>query len=323
MRPLRPPPPLRLPAKPVFAMPAPTAPKEELFDAEFLDRLRALFLRLRKRKQLRRKGLQNTPATGFTREFKDFRHYTPKDDFRAIDWRLYARLDRLFIRLYEEIQEFHVHIVIDTSASMVEPFPEKRLTSLKLAVALAYMGLVGHHRVSLHGIGSSLTPPPPPMKGQGSLQRVLDFARDLEYGGLTDLERCFQDFQPGKQRYGIIFVISDLYGRDIDEAREAIRHASAWPGEIHFIQVFHPWEEKPDVEGEIELYDVETQEYRRLWFTPGDRERYEKRFGQFLDDIEKTCQARQIDYQRWRTDYPFDELFLDLLSRGSALAGNS
>ena len=306
-----------------MSLPPSPSSQEELFDAEFLDRLRALFLRLRKRKQLRRKGLQSTPATGFTREFKGFRHYTPKDDFRSIDWRLYARLDRLFIRLYEEIQEFHVHIVVDTSGSMMEPFPDKRLTSLKLAVALGYMGLVGHHRVSLYSIGDHLADPPPPLKGQGSFQRVLDFAKDLKYGGLTDLKRCFQDFQPGKRRYGIIFVISDLYGRDINEAREAIHHASAWPGEVHFIQVFHPWEEKPDVDGEIELFDVETQEHRRLWFTARDRERYEATYQAFLNDVETTCQSRQIDYQRWRTDYPFDELFLDLLSRGSALAGSS
>jgi len=300
-----------------------TNSQEELFDADFLDRLRALFLRLRKRKQLRRKGLQSTPATGFTREFKDFRHYTPKDDYRSIDWRLYARLDRLFVRLYEEIQEFHVHIVVDTSGSMVEPFPEKRLTSLKLAVALGYMGLVGHHRVSMYSLGERIADPLPPMKGQGSLQRVLDFGRELKFGGLTDLNRSFQEFQPGRRRYGIIFVISDLYGRNVNEAREAIRHASAWPGEVHFIQIFHPWEEKPDVEGEIELLDVETQEHRRMWFTPRDRERYEITFQAFLNDIEKSCQSRQIDYQRWRTDFPFDELFLDLLSRGSALAGSN
>ena len=91
---------------------------DEIFDADFLDRLRAMALRLRKRKQLRKKGMQQTPATGYTREFKDFRSYTQNDDFRSIDWRLYARLDRLFIRLYEEIQEFHVHVVVDTSASM-------------------------------------------------------------------------------------------------------------------------------------------------------------------------------------------------------------
>jgi uncharacterized protein (DUF58 family) len=294
--------------------------EDELFDAEFLERLKALFLRLRKRKQLRKKGIQSSPATGFTREFKDFRHYTGNEDYRAIDWRLYARLDRLFIRLYEEIQEFHVHIVVDTSGSMVEPFPEKRTTSLKIAVALAYMGLVGHHRVSLYSIGEKVGEPPPPMKGQGSLQRVLDFANGLEFGGLTRLDKCFQDFSPSRRRYGIIFVISDLYGSDVNEAREAIRHASTWPGEVHFIQVYHPWEEKPDLDGEIELVDVETKEQRRLWLTPRDRKRYEERYQQFLDDIGKSCQERQIDYQKWRTDLPFDDLFLDLLSKGSALA---
>lgn len=297
---------------------------EELFDPEFLDRLRALFLRLRKRKKLRRRGLQSTPATGFTREFKDFRHYTPRDDYRAIDWRLFARLDRLFIRLYEEIQEFHVHVVVDTSASMEQPFPEKKAAALKLMVALAYMGLVGHHRVSLYSIGEKVDEPPPPLKGQGSLQRVLDFARGLEFDGLTDLNRCFEDFQPSRRRYGVIFVISDLYGREVDEAKEAIRHSSAWPGEVHFIQVYHPWEERPDLEGEIELVDVESHEQRRLWFTPRDRKKYEERYQLFLREIERSCQSRQVDYQRWRTDAPFDEMFLELLSRGSVLAsGNS
>lgn len=297
-----------------------TTTEEELFDPEFLERLRVLFLRLRKRKQLRRKGLQSTPATGFTREFKDFRHYTPRDDYRAIDWRLYARLDRLFVRLYEEIQEFHVHVLVDTSGSMEHPHPEKRGDALRLAVALAYMGLVGHHRVSLYSMGEEVGEPTPPLKGQGSLQRVLDFATGLEFGGVTDIEKCFKTFQPSRRRYGVIFVISDLYGKEVDEAREAIRHAATWPGEVHFIQVHHPSEEAPDLEGEIELVDVESGEHRRLWLTPRDRRRYEERYRRFLAEIEAACRARQIDYQQWRTDFPFDDMFLDLLSRGSALA---
>ncbi|MDF1754963.1 MAG: DUF58 domain-containing protein [Verrucomicrobiales bacterium] len=299
---------------------ATTSTDDEIFDAEFLDRLRALFLRLRKRRQLKKKGIQNTPASGFTREFKDFRHYTPRDDYRAIDWRLYARLDRLFIRLYEEIQEFHIHVVTDTSASMGEPFSEKRNTALKLTVALSYLGLVGQHRVSVYEMGEKISDPLPPMKGQGNIQRIIDHARRLEFTGTTNLERCFKDFQPSRQRYGIIFVISDLYGQGIEEAREAIRHASGWPGEVHFIQVFHPWEEKPDLEGEIQLFDVETKEQRRLWFTPKDKIRYEENYRKFVEGIEQACQDRHIDFQPWRTDFPFEEVFLELLSRGSALA---
>lgn len=296
---------------------------EEIFDADFLDRLRALFLRLRKRRQLRKKGIQSTPATGFTREFKDFRHYTPNDDYRAIDWRLYARLERLFIRLYEEVQEFHIHVLVDTSASMETPFGDKRLTALKLGVALSYLGLVGQHRVSLYQMGERVIEGLPPQKGQGNIQRIIDYAKRLEYGGLTDLNRCFTEFQPSRRRYGIFFVLSDLYGRGVDEAQEAIRHASTWPGETHFIHIFNPWEQHPDLDGEIELVDVETQEHRRLWFTRRDRKKYEERFELFLKEIEHTCKSRQIDYQRWRTDLPFEELFLDLLSRGSALASGS
>lgn len=297
--------------------------EDEIFDAEFLDRLRALFLRLRTRRQLKKKGIQNTPASGFTREFKDFRHYTPNDDYRAIDWRLYARLDRLFIRLYEEIQEFHIHVVTDTSASMGAPFEDKRVTALKLTVALSYLGLVGQHRVSVYEMGEQVSDPLPPMKGQGNIQRVIDFAKSLEFAGATNLEQSFKHFQPSRQRYGIIFVISDLYGQGVEEARAAIRHAAGWPGEVHFIQVFHPFEEKPDLEGEIQLVDVETNEQRRLWFTAKDRERYQKNYQAFIDGIASECQKRQIDYQPWRTDFPFEEVFLELLSRGSALASSS
>jgi len=296
---------------------------DDLFDPEFLDRLRAMFLCLKKRKQLRKKGIQSTPATGFTREFKGFKHYTPRDDYRAIDWQLYARLDRLFVRLYEEIQEFHVHIVIDTSASMAQPFAEKRQTAQKLAVALGYMGLVAHHRVSLYSIGESVSDPVAPLKGQSSLQRVLDHVGGLSFQGQTNLDRAFRDFRPSRRRYGIIFVISDLYGRDIEEATRSIKHASLWPGEVHFLHVNHRWEEDPDLDGEIELLDVETGEQRRLWFTPRDRKRYQSCYNEFIEGIQKECQSRHIDYQRWRTDDPFDDLFLDLLSRGSALAAGA
>jgi hypothetical protein len=99
--------------------------RAELFDPGFLDRLRMLALRLRKRRQLLRRGSQSTPATGFTREFKDYRHYTPREDYRAIDWRLYARLDKLFVRLYEETQELNLHILVDTSTSMAAALSRK------------------------------------------------------------------------------------------------------------------------------------------------------------------------------------------------------
>jgi uncharacterized protein (DUF58 family) len=300
-------------------MPAPDSP--ELLDPAFIDRLRALILRLRKRRQLRKRGLQSTPATGFTREFKDFRHYTQHDDFRAIDWRLFARMERLFIRLYEEVQEFHVHILLDTSESMRSPHGEKRSTGMKLAVALAALGLLGQHRVSLYTMRERIVAELPPLKGHASLRRVIDHVAAIEFGGTTDLERCFAEFRPSRQRFGIIFVISDLFGSEPASALRALARTGTWPGEPHIVHLYHPLDRRPDLEGEIELVDVETGEARRMWLTRREAGRYEAAFDAFVHAVERECLSRRIDYMAWPTALAFEDTFLALFSRGSALAG--
>ena len=105
---------------------------------------------------------------------KNVVHYTRSDDFRNIDWRLFARIERLFVKLYEETQEFHVHILVDRSASMADPFPRKRRATLRLAVALAYLGLMNQHQVSLLSFGDSLRTELPPLRGQGHIHRILE-----------------------------------------------------------------------------------------------------------------------------------------------------
>lgn len=297
--------------------------REELFDAAFLDRLRLLALRLRKRRQLMRRGSQSTPATGFTREFKDYRHYTPREDYRAIDWRLYARLDKLFVRLYEETQELNLHLLIDTSASMARPHPEKRRQALRFAVALAYLGLAGQQRVSLYSLADTVRQELPPLRGQGNIEKIIQSVTRLNFDGFTDLQRSFEDFRPTRQRFGVIFVISDFFGREVGSATEAVSRAATWPGECHFLQIVHPLERTPDLEGEVELAEVETGERRRFWLTRRDVQRYTETFDAFADNLSRACASRRIDFFQCATDEPFEDRFLDLLVRGSALAGGA
>ncbi len=302
-------------------MPSETLVRDDLFDAAFLDRLRSLAVRLRKRRSLMRRGAQSTPATGFTREFKDYRHYTPREDYRAIDWRLYARLDKLFVRLYEETQELNLHILVDTSGSMAEPFGEKRRQALRFAVALAYLGLAGQQRVSLHSLNDTVRQELPPLRGQGNIEKIIQAATRLKYGGFTDLERGFTEFRPTRQRYGVIFVISDFFGRDVNTAAEAVKRAAAWPGECHFVQILHPEERQPSLEGEVELAEVETGEKRRFWLTRRDVQRYVDSFDAFCENLARECAAHRIDFMQCGAEEPFEDRFLDLLNRGSALAG--
>lgn len=303
--------------------PDPAAPPaEELFDADFLGRLRTLFFKLRRRRQLQRRGAQQTHAAGFTREFKDHRPYTSRDDYRAIDWRLFARLERLYVRVYEEVQELHVHVLVDTSRSMVEPHPAKRRLALRLAVALAYLALMNQHRVSVLTFGQELRTLLPPRKGQGHIHRILQGASALEFAGTTDLVGCLRAFRPGRDRRGMVFVISDLLGEDPERAEQALQSAIHWPAETHVVHVLDPAEIAPTLDGELRLVDVETGARRRVSLTPRDLRRYEQAFRVHLERLAASCLRRQIDYLTWTTDEGFESLFLELLARGSLGQGS-
>jgi uncharacterized protein (DUF58 family) len=295
---------------------------EALFDPKFLAQLRSLFFKLRSRQNLTRHGAQPTPATGFTREFKDYRQYTPGDDYREIDWRLYARLEKLFIRLFEEVQEFHVHVVVDTSRSMVDPFGQKRVVALRLAAALSYLALINGHRVSLLKLGDRVEQELHPIKGQGHVHNLLRRLEGLEFDGVTQLEKAMRGFRPARDRKGIVFLISDMFGQSLDDAAEASRAMARWPVESHVVQVVHPSEANPDLSGELQLLDVETGETRRMWLTKRDIEQYRKAFDQFVENVHQSCATHRINHVRWPTDHAFEEMFLHLLSRGSALAGD-
>lgn len=296
---------------------------EEWFEPAFLDRLRALFLRLRKRRRHRwsAKNLRHMPAAAHNREFRDYRSYSVNDDFRSVDWRVYARLGRLFVRLFEELQDYQVHLLIDTSSSMDRPDGRKRRDVLRLAVALGYLGLIGHHRVSLHTMRDRVVPVMPAVKGQGSIHRLIDVLHKVEFGGSTNLRACFEGFRPVRHHYAVTFVLSDLLGHEVEITEQALRRVGSWPGETHVVQILDRQERAPDGDGEVHLTDGETGEERRMWLIRSDLQRYQELFEGFLGTVERACASRQVDYLLWMTDRDFEESFTDLMDRGSVLGG--
>jgi uncharacterized protein (DUF58 family) len=294
---------------------------DDLFDPLFLDRLRVLALQVRRRRRQRRQGPAQTPAAGHTREFKDHRHYARGDDYRSIDWRVFARLDRLFVRVFEEIQEYHVHVLLDRSTSMFEPCPRKRRDALRLTVAIGYLALSGGHRLSLHSISDTCRRELPPLKGQGHVHGLIDHCRQLTFAGTSDLATSLPRFSAGNERRGIAFVISDCLGNDPARTIPALKTMRSWPAESHLIQVIDPAERAPTLEGELRLEDVESGEQRRVWLTRDDLARYRTAFTGWCDDITRSCAGWQLDHIRWDTAQPFEDQFLAFLERGSALSG--
>ena len=205
---------------------------------------------------------------------------------------------------------------------MVDPYGKKRIVALRLAAALSYLGLVNGHRVSLLKLGDRVEQDLHPLKGQGHIHNILRRLEVLEFDGVTQLNRAMRGFRPARDRKGIVFLISDMFGSSLEDASEASSAMARWPVESHVVQIVHPREASPDLSGELQLLDVETGETRRMWLTKRDIEQYQKTFEQFVEQVHQACASHRINHVQWSTDHPFEEMFLNLLSRGSALAGD-
>ena len=144
----------------------PSAVDPTVFDEAFLRQLERLMLVTRKAVQGGMKGVRRSPKRGQSVEFTDYRDYTPGDDLRSLDWNVYARLEKLFIKLFVEEEDVNVHVLLDASASMHHGAPDKLLFARRAAAALAYVGLASYDRVSL-AVLHTLSPDEldPPLEG--------------------------------------------------------------------------------------------------------------------------------------------------------------
>src|SRR6516164_11112386 len=156
-----------------------TAPQPPLLEPQFLHRLEQLELVSRKIFTGAIKGERRSKRKGQSVEFADYRNYVKGDDLRHLDWNLYARLDRLFIRLFQEEEDLHFYVLIDNSLSMDFGTPTKLHYARQVGAALAFIGLVNMDRVMLDAFSDRLGPSLPAVRGKRSLWRVLGFLEKL------------------------------------------------------------------------------------------------------------------------------------------------
>src|SRR6516164_6981290 len=187
----------------------PETQAQPLLDPQFLARLEQLELVSRKIFLGRLKGERRNKRKGQSVEFADYRNYVVGDDLRFLDWNLYARLDRLFIRLFLEEEDLHFYLLIDNSLSMDFGTPTKLHYARQVAAALAFVGLVNMDRVVIEVFNDRLTQSLPPARGRRSLWRVLDFLQKVEPAGPSDLRRALRTFSLKCSGKGIVVVLSD------------------------------------------------------------------------------------------------------------------
>src|SRR5258708_5190003 len=169
----------------------PDAPAEPLLEPKFLARLEQLELVSRKIFVGRMKGERRSKRKGQSVEVADYRNYVVGDDLRFLDWNLYARLDRLFLRLFMEEEDLHFYVLLDNSLSMGFGTPTKLHYAKQVAAALGFIGLVNLDRVIVEAFNDRLTQELPAVRGRRSLWRLLDFLDKLQPAGPSDLTRAF------------------------------------------------------------------------------------------------------------------------------------
>src|SRR5271168_2626637 len=151
-----------------------------LLDPQMLARLEQQELVSRKNFMGRMKGERRSKCKGQSVEFADYRNYVVGDDLRFLDWNLYARLDRLFIRLFMEEEDLHFYVLIDNSLSMDFGTPTKLHYAKQVAAALGFIGLVNLDRVVIEAFNNRLAQSMPAVRGRRSLWRLLDFLNKIE-----------------------------------------------------------------------------------------------------------------------------------------------
>src|SRR5216683_302946 len=167
---------------------------EPLLDPLFLARLEQLEIVSRKIFVGKTKGERLSRRKGQSVEFADYKNYVVGDDLRFLDWNLYGRLDKLFIRLFLEEEDLHFYILIDNSLSMDFGSPTKLHYARQVAAALGFIGLVNLDRVVIEAFSDRVTQTMPVARGRRSLWRMLDFLNKVQPAGGSDMAKSLRTF---------------------------------------------------------------------------------------------------------------------------------
>jgi len=267
-------------------------PAKELFDPEFLASVTRLHILARRVARGGRHAEQRSKDMGSGIEFRDFRPYSPGDDFRAIDWNIYRRLGRVFLRLFEELEDLPVYLLPDVSRSMFAEDPPRALAGLRCSLALASIALHQHDSVGLFPFSDTMEISLRPMAGRGRLMRFAESMAALEPGGSTDLAASLGRFTALGLREGLAVIVSDFFDpQGIDAILPALKNLRH---RILLVQLVRKDDAEPDIDGDLELYDCETEHAEDVSITAPVIAQYKKAYQRFQSGLTDFARRRNV-----------------------------
>lgn len=305
-----------------------------LLSSELLRRLEQFQLLAARRAKSSAKGERRSRARGQSVEFADYRTYVQGDDFRYLDWNLYGRLDRLFLKLYEEERELPVRIFLDASESMTFGTPRKFDFARQVAAALGYVALCGFDRVSVIPFPATPTetasePTARAMElvARGALRSVrgkksgIQFFQNLSAltaSGAASLNESLRRGALEARQAGLAVVLSDF----LDPAGyESGLNALTGRGfQVDIVQILSPEELAPMTFGDLRVVDSETGAMQEVTFGRFRMKAYQQTVQNFIQRLREFCQARGINFFPCSSDTPLEELLLKQLRKAEVWA---
>lgn len=282
-------------------------------DEDFLKKLERLRLMARTRWRGRPGGSHYSPKAGMSLEFTDYKRYSPGDDFRYIDWKVYGRLDRLLIKVFTREEDLPLYLLVDKSGSM--EIGGKLLYGLRLAAALGYLGLKELDRVGIYPFAKDIEEGLRPRSGPKQIFRLFRHLEGVRPGGKTDLDGALEGFAARRHQAGLLILLSDMLAPGGYE--RGLAHLLYQRFQVAVLQLLAAEDLQPQPQGEVRLEDAEGGRQLELELTGRAIELYQRQLQGYLARLEEFCLAHQIDYFLIPVTVPLEAAIFETLKGGA------
>jgi len=290
-------------------------PLDSFIDDAFLKQLEKLKIVSRKSTRNPRRGEYRSWQSGEGFEFLDFRKYHLGDDLRYVDWSVYGRLDKLFIKLFHAEKGQTAHILLDISRSMGSGTPSKDITAKKIAAALSYICLSNLDKTGLMAFNNQIVKIKSPARGKKQYLEVLKFFQSLEISDQTSLNGSLKAYAAICKNPGIAIIISDFF--DPQGYEDGLKALAYRDFDINLIQVMDHEELHWSKTGHLLLNECESGEKKVTFVDKNLLELYRKKINEFIVGIQSYCNHYGMNYFLCDTHIPFENLLMDYLSKGA------
>jgi uncharacterized protein (DUF58 family) len=286
-------------------------------DPEFLKKLERLRLVAKRLSSAGPKGEHPTARKGFSLEFSDYRKYQSGDDLRYVDWNVYRRMERLYLKLFTAEEEMKIYLLLDASGSMGEGTRRKIDYARSVAAALGYIGLKNLDKVGGAAFSSAIFSPLALGRGRKQILAFFKFLERIPCQGRTNLQSSVHSFCSLFPHPGLVLLLSDLF--DPEGWRVALRELYRSKHQILVIHVLDEHEAEARPLGDVALQDVESERERKIFLDSDLARRFAETFKGYCEEIESFCMDWGIDYIRATTAVPFEDFVLRTLRQSRSV----